>query len=276
MPKAIIGIVPVFVLLCFAFSCCSGAALRCNLHPPYITQRPAPITITRDATELRTAVSCRHIRKSLSLTALKSAVNIAVVSFTRRQEHAALLNAIFVLHNLETLGLQSILSQGKVKRATDTLNNAIDESRVGEVTQSWLISLDQLYHLEQLRRESISRRNEAVVDLLRILQQSGSRRVFRFISSYCPKLSEAWSKHQLLHMRCSANRIDGAEWYRNSIILESSHRIFPSPIRYGTTSYLNIVHPRILDAGLYNCKIRRGCSYTISDNALVRFIIKGN
>ena len=275
MPKAIFGIAQVFFLFWFAFSSCNGAALRCNLSPPYITKDPSPILITLDATELKEAVSCRYIRISLSLTALRSSVNIAVVSFTRRQEHAALLNAIFVLHNLGTLELQLILSQGRVKRAMDTLNNAIDQSRVGELKQNWPISLDQLYHLEQLSQESVSRRNEAVVDLLKILQQSGRQTVFRFISYYCPKLSEMWTRHKLLQMNCSANDIDGADWYRNNIPLKSSHRIFPGSILYGTTSHLNILRPRILDAGLYSCKVRRGCRSAMSDNALVRFRIRG-
>ena len=267
-----------FALLLFAAFRYNDVVLPCNLSPPHITEQPTSVTIRISLEELRKAATCRSLNKLLSLgmSRLSHSVNIALSSFTRRQDHAALLNAVYVLDRLRFLDLSSIFSKSRVRKATDTLNKELDLSRCGRPTQHWSITLSKLYDIEQLKKDAEGRRYEAVVDMLRILHRSNAQGVFRSLDLACPHLHKMWVYNRFIRLRCSADESISTEWYKNSNPLSPSYRVFPSSARHSTTSYLNIFDLRILDAGWYSCKAIRGCSSTQSENALVKMIIQGN
>ena len=268
----------VFALLLFAAFRYNDVVLPCELSPPHITEQPTSVTIRISLEELKKAATCQSLNKLLSLgmSRLSHSVNIALSSFTRRQDHAALLNAVYVLDRLRFLDLSSIFSKSRVRKATNALNKALDLSRSGRSTQHWSIGLSELYDIEQLKKDTEGRHYEAVVDMLRILHRSNSQGVFRSLDLTCPHLHKMWINNRFIRLRCSADVSFSTKWYKNSNPLSPSYRVFPSSVRHSTTSYLNIVDLRILDAGWYSCKAIHGCSSTQSANSLVRMTIEGN
>ena len=138
-----------FALLLFAAFRYNDVVLSCELSPPHITEQPTSATIRISTEELEKAASCRYLNGMLSLSKLQQSVNVALSSFTQRQDHAALLNALHVLDRLGTLNLSSILSDSHVTKAMNTLNNAL-LSPSGRLTQRWSIGLRELYDIKQL------------------------------------------------------------------------------------------------------------------------------
>ena len=262
----------VVVLVLSACKVCV-VAQPCNFDLPFIEESPRSVTISVSADQLVEATAeCRKLLPGLLRKwNLENVVDTAAsASYTQRQDLAALLNAVSVLGRLGIVNVSSII---KHNRLMTILSKPAKYSQL----KKWPIAWDELYDTRFLAtRASSARRSEAIVDMMRILQKSHPDGIFRRLKDNCPKLTTFWEKgtSTLLRLRCSANNTEAVTWYKNDSPLKPSHRV--NPFHYGTTWYLNIIDPRILDAGWYTCEAHNSCGRTPSAYATVNYqIVKG-
>lgn len=243
-------------LLSIALVCNAG---QCISERPYIEEPPTSITTSHSAYQLKAAASCRYLSVLLDTTTLLEAAKTAAsYCYTHRQDLTELHNAVKVLHQLRVVRNKYTSEALKMLHCHST-------SRIAP---------ELLYDIKLLDGASSARRSEAVVDMLRIMQTSHPRGLFRSLETFCPDLVEVWERSKLVILRCRVSNAQSVTWYRNGFPLKPSHRL--TSYHHGPIWYLNIVYPRILDVGWYSCEARSSCAQTKSEDATVGFLIEGS